>query len=246
MKHTRHLSGCLTALLLLGYACVHAQEMPELRTFQQMAGSRSALYRGLLADRQEAQANGNPYWSTSEFLPGDIVFEGRIYRDIPLNINALNQRVLVKSASDMVYAAVLSPGQVSSIDLEGHHFVGTGPEETEIPQGFYEVLGKGPSRVYKQVTKRLNSSTENMKGDPIGYYDPDYKTSVFSYYEIHRSYYFRDHDGHFSRIRNRNALIRKFPGSRKEIRKALRNTPLNEPGNDFDAFCISVLKIAEP
>ena len=66
-----------------------AQAPPELRSFEQAAGNGSVLFRGKQADTYGNPANGNPYWSSTTFVPGEIVFEGRFYDDILVNIDAI-------------------------------------------------------------------------------------------------------------------------------------------------------------
>lgn len=228
--------------LLAGSVSVRAQVPDELQSYQSAAGERSILFRGKQAARYNFPANGNPYWSKSAFERGDISFEGNIYRDVLLNIDALAQRALVQIGSTP-FAVALPPALTPSLTIGGRNFEGFGPDEA-LPEGFYEVLGQGPERVYKHVIKVLNSSVGNHNGDTIGYVDPNYRSEVMRHFAIHRSYYFRDREGNFSRIRNRRALIRKFPADRqKEIRRAVRDI---QPGqeNDFDSVCETILYTA--
>lgn len=241
MKQQKYIWILAAALLA---ACVAARaQQAELEAFQQAAGDRSALYRGLLAENSTVPANGHPYWDTPEYLRGDIVFEGNLYRDVPLNINAQTQHALVRT-SNQVFSIMLSPVQVSALDIDGRHFVGIGPDEGALPEGFYEILGQGGVCVYKHVDKRLQSSVSDSNGDRIGYYDPNYRSDIFNYYAYLSAYYFRDRDGQFTRIRNRGALLREFPDKRKMIRKAVQDAGLLQPGSSFDAFCKAVLNLA--
>lgn len=241
MKKTNYLLGSLFTLLV----CIlpaHAQAPDELQAFQQAAGDRSILFRGKQAERYHFLANGNPYWTDATFHRGDILCEGNLYRDVPLNIDARLQRVLVQLSASTL-AVSLTPAQVPSFTIGDHRFIGTGPGQV-LPEGFYEVIGNGPELVYKHVDKRLNSSTSNVNGDTIGYYDENYRTDVTRFFGRVATYYFQDAAGEISRFRGRNALIRKFPGRRKEIRQALRDARLDEPGTSFDTFCEAVLSIA--
>ena len=82
-----------------------------------------------------------------------------------------------------------------------------------------------------------------MNGDPIGYVDPGYRSDVHDYYAIDRTYYFKDMEGRFSRIRNKRDLVRKFPERRSEIRKAVSASGYELQGAGFDRYCISVLNL---
>lgn len=242
MKKTNYLLlGCIS-FLLAGTPPARAQAPDELQAFQQAAGDRSALFRGRQAVRYTFQVNGNPYWYFPDFERGDILCEGNFYRDVPINIDAREQRALVQLSSG-VFAVALSPAQAPSFTMGKRRFIGAGPGEA-LPEGFYEVFGNGPEHVYKHVVKYLNSSVANMNGDPIGYYDPDYKSHILRYFALRATYYFQDADGNISRFKGRGALLRKFPGRRKEIRQALQAAGMDRSSIPFDSYCEAVLNSA--
>lgn len=213
----------------------------ELQAFQEAVGDHSILFRGKQAARYNFLANGHPYWSSPEFEQGDLVFENNLYRDVPLNIDVIQQRVLVK-LSESTFAVALVPALTPSFTIGDRKFVGVGPGEA-LSEGIYEVFGEGRERVYKHVRKQINFSMSNVNGEAIGYADENYRPDVYRYFAYSKSYYFRDADGRFTRIKNRNALIRQFPERRQEIRKAIRAGQLNDRGVTFDDFCKAVLNI---
>ena len=215
-----------------------AQAPPELRSFEQAAGNGSVLFRGKQADTYGNPANGNPYWSSTTFVPGEIVFEGRFYDDILVNIDAITGNVLVRKDGSPI-AIELPEGSVSSIALGSIRFERVPDGVEGIPGGLYEILGDGDLKVYKHVTKQLKTGVQNMNGDPIGYVDPGYRSDINDYYAISRIYYLKDRDGRFSRIRNKRDLTKRFPERRSDIRKELSTSTL-----DFDAYCLRVLSIA--
>lgn len=227
--------------LLAAFPPAGAQDQTELKAFQAAAGDRSVLFRGKQQARYSFPANGHPYWEQTGFQSGDIVFEGNLYRNVTVNIDALAQRILVQLQGSPV-AVALSPAQVSSLSVNGRKFVGIGPGES-LPEGIYEVFGEGPERIYKHIRKRLESSVNNVNGDPIGYYDENYRASVTRYFAYASSYYFRDAAGQFSPFKGKGALLRKFPNRKREvIRRELRAAGIY--GSDFDAYCKAVLYFA--
>ena len=242
MKKPLFILSSVFALLAFCLPATAQDGSVELQAFQQAASYRSILFRGMQASRYTFLANGHPYWIQPEFMRGDITFEGNLYRDVPINIDAHTQRALVQ-LSHSAYAVALSPALTSSFTMGGRRFVGIGAGQ-ELPEGFYEVFGDGPEQVYKRVDKNLQSSVNNVNGDTIGYYDPDYRTDVMRHFALARTYYFRDAEGHFSRFKGKGALLRKFGSRKKEIRQALRKTRPELTPTDFDAYCRTVLNIA--
>lgn len=232
--------GSLFALLACSLPA-RAQVQAEAQAFQQSAGDRSILYRGKRGARYTILANGHPYWSQPGFERGDIVFEGNLYHDVPLNVDALAQRALVQ-LEDSPFSVELTPENAPSFTIGDAHFVGIGPGGA-LPEGFYEVFGEGPVHVYKHVYKLLSSNTQNVNGDPIGYYDPDYRNDVSRHFAIRKQYYFRDAEGNFFRFKGRSALIRQFQ-DRKRIRQDVRAIQRKQPDLSFDDFCKAVLHTA--
>ena len=234
----------LTSLWLLSLSGppARAQLADELRAFQEAVGDQSILFRGKEAPRYNFPFNGNPYWENATFKTGDLVCEGKYYHDMTLNVNAQKQLVLVQMTTSP-QAIALTPSQVSSFTMDGRRFVGGGPGE-ELPEGIYSILGDGPVQIYKHVEKWLNFNTESVNGEPIGYYDPDYRNDVTRYFYIRSFYYFRDADGHFSRFKNLAGLLRKFPGRKREIRRELEAMLPASSDISLDTYCELVLNIA--
>ena len=231
----------LSAGLLFSSGILLAQD--ELDIFQEAAGDVSVLFRGKQATRYSFAYNGNPYWERPDFQSGDVLFEGNLYRNLLINVDAREQRVLVRKFSG-VTAVSLTPLQTPSFTIGDRHFVGIGPGEA-LEEGFYEVFGTGDQRVYKHVEKILSEAVTDMNGTAIGYYDPGYRTDVYRYFALKTSYFFRNADGEFSRIRSRGALLRKFPSdSRKEIRRAVKAAGIGSSKDQVDAYCKAVLKAA--
>ena len=151
---------------------------------------------------------------------------------------------LIASLGAGRHTVALSPAQVDTLIVGDRCFVGRAQADKELPAGFYEVIGEGPEQVYKHVDKRLHSSVNNVNGAIIGYNDDNYDTSLTRHFAIATSYYFRDRDGHFSRIKGKSALLGKFPAQKREIRAALRAAGLDSNRTDFDTYCLGVLNAA--
>ena len=242
MKKTLLTLSSVFALLVICLPGRAQEASPELQAFQDAAGERAILFRGKQAARYSFPANGNPYWSKAAYEPGDVTFEGNLYRNVQLNIDAVEQCALVQIASSP-FAVALAPALTPSLTMGGRRFEGFGPGEA-LPEGFYEIIGQGPEKVYKHVDKVLNSNVGNHNGETIGYVDENYRADVMRHFAIHRTYYFRDKDGNFSRIKNRRALIRKFPDRQKEIRRAVRDALSNSSYRDFDSVAEVILYTA--
>ena len=142
-KDTLKLFPLLVGILLLpgGRDAAAQDRREETLFFQQAAGMRTVLLRGKQAARYDYPANGNPYWISAEYLNGEVEVEDKRYYDVPFNIDAVTQRLLVRVGDSQV-AVALPPGRVKTIDADGRHFVGIGTDGP-LPEGFYEDIGTG-------------------------------------------------------------------------------------------------------
>ncbi|MBO4454958.1 MAG: hypothetical protein J5759_00750 [Bacteroidales bacterium] len=230
----------LIPFLALGFSAA-AQQRPEIIEFQKLAGSGSTLVRGEQAEWYGFPANGTPYWISPEFFTATIDVQGRVYYDVAVNIDAVTQRALVRVPGSQMSVSIM-PSRVRRIESDGLLFVGMGPDGL-LPEGFYQVFGNGPEKVYKAVHKVLSSSTDNVNGATIGYYDEHYRYDVTRYFKLRTEYWFCDADGALSRVRGKNALLGKFGSRKKELRKQAAAYAIDRL--PFDQYCKALLELAQ-
>lgn len=244
MTHFIHrVSLCICALLSAS-AVLPAQDYDELRGFEQASGNAAILYRGRTATRYLANANGTYYWSSKQYGTGDVVFEGRRYEGIDLNIDAIAQEVLVRLKGTTVEIA-LPTGSVDSLTIGGTHFVNIRQAGGGMPDGLYEILYRGNVVLYRNVVKMLHSSTASVNGKLIGYDDPYYNTKFTSFYEYSPTYYLKAEDGSTRQIKSKSALVRCFPDKKKALNRFIRENELLTPGVSFEDFSQKVLQYGE-
>lgn len=194
----------ITILCFLASPGVFAQTPYE--TFKETAGVQSVLYRGRQATQYNLRYNGIPYWETTEFLPGSVIYNEKSYSDVLLNIDAVSMDLLVKYEQSMP-AVSLHRDDVLSFDIAGQKYVNLAAQGVEnAPDGYFRVLLEGAEQdVYMQVNKTLKKATDNRNGKAIGYYDPDYDPTVIEFFEYYAKYYFLN-DGVLTKVGRRKAM----------------------------------------
>lgn len=176
---------------------------------------QTMLYRGRLPDVILVSYNGTYFWEGKEFKTGDIYFNGRVYTDVLMNIDAHNQDVQVRmdAASSPI---VIYRDEVAWLSYSGKTFVNLNYIGCEsAPEGFFEILKDGDEAVLRQVQKVLRKSTANRNGSPLGYFDPEYNEDVFLYFEYTETYY-----------RLENGIVKKI--SRRKARKEIQKPTVGE------------------
>ena len=198
-----------------------AQDYQELEYFSDSAKDLSVLFRGRQAVRYDFLYNGNCFWKEASYRVGDIIYRGKLYRGVEMNLDAVLQSPLVRMhagavsiglyPSDVEYMKI-GDNVYENLALKGHQ---------EAKEGFYEMLTDGEYRLYKRVDKRVETSVDNVNGSEIGYEDPLYKDNIHTYFKYFPTYYLSHNGGPLVRFRNKGSLIKLFPEHKKALRKHL-------------------------
>ena len=99
--------------------------------------SPSMLFRGRLAERYPSKFNGTPYWDTLSFRKGTVMYNGLLYEDVLMKVDAVGQKLVVKMDET---AAATSPDtrQVEWFRIGTDLFVNLHYQGiTDAPDGFF-------------------------------------------------------------------------------------------------------------
>jgi len=179
-------------LFLLVTGTVQARTDDEYSRFMEAAGNRSVLFRGRQAVQYgNIRYNGHYYWDSPQFRKGAVMFDGRLYDDVYMNVDANSKNLLVRSDIGSLVIE-LNRDDVEWFDIEDRHYVNLQREGEygNVEAGFYILLKDGPSPVFERVDKNLESGTINYNGkDGIGYDDPQYDDRVLNAFVMDRRFY---------------------------------------------------------
>ena len=168
----------LVALALLSLAAsAFAQEDTE--------SAFATIFRGKLPATYPYRHNGTYYWDRKEFQQGDVWYNGRLYRDIFLNVDAVSGELQARPV-DGVIAVVLVTDQVAWFTMGEKPFVNLRYLGwPEAPEGYFEVVRDGETPLLRRVSKTLRTDS-NGSSYAIGYEDPDYDYTVNNYFRFSR------------------------------------------------------------
>jgi hypothetical protein len=117
----------------------------------------AAIFNGAEYVGYGQQINGHPYFGSDSLMLGDIVYEGVLYKGIPLFYDLVEDAVLIQSFSGKHFVRV-NNAKVSAFISGGVQFVKTPHEAIGIPVGgFLQVLHQGSFTVYARKKKVLVS-----------------------------------------------------------------------------------------
>ena len=234
----------IVAVLAILCQCmtVSAQDYPEYDRFAEEAGEMSMLYRGKQGMSYSFPYNGTFYWYGRDFQRGDVFYNGKLYHDAFVNVNAHLQELLVKQDEDYL-PVLVDTGHVEWFTMGDRRFL---PRDAtglpSLPDGFYEVLFDGQSKLYKRVDKILRKDSNNRNGAGIGYDDPNYNDKVPDYFANRVSYYFVK-DGIVHSVMKQRGIIAHYPEKKKELKRFAKDARVSYSG--FDSLAPAILKHAE-
>lgn len=155
----------------------------------QEAGPLSTLYRGKLPVQYPYQYNGTYYLEGKQFQRGSVYYNGKLYENVLVNLDASKQELQVK-VSENVSGVVLFREWVNYFTMGEHLFLNLQYlEYSDAPEGYFELVKDGKVPLFRQVKKVFTSRVGNHNGQDIGYYDPDYNYSLTNYFSKQEKYY---------------------------------------------------------
>ena len=137
---------------------------------------------------------GTPYWYSSEFKEGSVLYDGVLYDGIMLNVDAyVNELVAIPVGSKT--PIVLDRDFVDSFTLGDRRFVNFRKRGYDVDEGFMEEMySDGVSSIYRSLSKYVTVVTDQASSSK-------YSRSVFTDTE----YYYLESCGTLSPIRRHKA-----------------------------------------
>lgn len=180
------------------------QEKTDYVRYMDAIKEKSIIYRGKEAPQYNFIYNGTPYWDGERFKIGDLVFNDKLYRNLPLRIDAVTGELSV-NLEGTSRAVIIETQAVPWCTMDGVKYINLRFSGFDTAaEGFYEVLRDGDPMVLKRITKSAAFSYQHQNDKGIGYYDPEYRNDVYDYFE-QKTYYYLIKDGQLSRVSKRKA-----------------------------------------
>ena len=167
------------------------------------AAAYAGIFRGKLPNIYPYKYNGTYFWSSKEFQKGDVMYNGRLYRDVSLNVDAYENELQVRPMEGTT-AMVVFRDQVAWFTMGNTLFVNLQYLGwREVPAGYYEVLRDGEVPLLRKVDKDIRFDSNGSGARQIGYNDPEYDSSVPNYFHLGETFYALE-KGQLKKLSKRN------------------------------------------
>ncbi|HQB56379.1 MAG TPA: hypothetical protein PKW78_05870 [Bacteroidales bacterium] len=219
----------LLTILPVTYQLLNAQDYtPVVKYYMEQSSGYSPLYNGKIPPPYNMRHEGTYFLESEEYMVGTVVYNGKLYVDVHLNLNTHLDELYIKiplynSGSSLLKA------HVESFTMKDMQFINIVKEKWPgAPQeGYYRILYAGDNiSVLKRTVKRMNSSAVA---------DDKRVTHVF---EENSSHYIL-RDGNFYPVKSKSSLLSILSDRRKELNRHIREEKLNFGKKNRDASLAS-------
>ena len=230
----------LSLLTLFLCAAIPAFAQDDAALYMEQAGGSALLYRGHRAYGYPTPFNGTYFWYGPEYRVGSVIYNGKHYDNLLLNVDAVRQDLLVKSRD----GKVLNSDYVTSFTMDGRKFLNLRNIYGETaPSGYWEVLYDGRAKVLKQVVRILMQDLEGNLRSAMGY-DGEYKAGVYNVFVYEEKFCYMAEDGTLTPIRRRGQILRFYKDHKRVISRHISH--MESSGMlPMEQYCVEVVKYAE-
>lgn len=209
--------------LLAGMCCIllppcriYAQPMPvaandsatekSIALFYNGINDNARLYNGFEYIMYDQRIKGYPYFLAPDMNSGDILYDGILYKNIPLLHELTTGNVVVRAFNHGVLMNLIKE-KVSYFTLLNHYFVHLVPDSTNkvITNGFYDRIYNGTTVLYAYRQKSV-------------YEDPNNFDRSF----VENNHYFIYKNNTYYPVSDRGSVLSVFKDRKKELTKYLR------------------------
>lgn len=210
-----------------------AQTHRDYELFMLAAKENSLLYRGITpyVYNKKAPNDGTTYYAySSSFEAGSLIFDGKLYHDVLLNLNADLDELYLKDNDGGTL--LINKDFVDYCYIGSRKFINNKQEKIapNFKNGYYEILYDGNTKLYKKIKK---SYDETLLVD---------KTRIKSYELTVNYYLFKD--GQYYKIKGKADFLMHHKAYKKEIKKVTKVMKFNFRAGKEQAF-IEILQYLE-
>jgi hypothetical protein len=180
--------------------------------YNHVAGVNSHLYNGTAYTDYDHRIKGDPFFASTYFADGSIVYDGIFYAHVQMFYDLLHDDVVIKNYNGL--PLVLVKDKISSFDFAGSRFVRLVADSAEAGgkiNGFYEVLFDGNIKLFakrkKEVIEKINLQFSEI-------------------YFMQSNAYFVLNNGVFYPVSDKRSVLYAMKDKRSQVKKFLHDNKI--------------------
>jgi len=225
----------LLSLMLMTLTLLSAQD--EYSSFINIAGVNSALFKGATPLLYRIVHTGTYYAYEKTYLGGEVVYNGKLYKGVKLNLNShLDALIVWDTISKKTIE--LNKEYVERFSIGHRNFINIKERDESgvMEPAYYEVLYRNSVTLYKRIFKVYNESINQ-----------EYISSsrgIIRKFVPTIKYYLKKDSGTFT-IKRRGDIFSLYPDMKREMRKHIRNSGIYFSKENMDAALVSILTFVD-
>jgi hypothetical protein len=141
--------------------------------FQNEIREDAHLYSGKEYSKYEPGIKGFPFFKNDEMLNGEILYDGNVYKDVPMLFDIVRQQVVINTYNQETRIQLLTE-KIKYFTLNGHRFETVSQAEGKddnISKGLYDVVYTGKASM---LVKRFKKIKKGLRAeDPYTFTEED-------------------------------------------------------------------------
>ena len=183
--------------------------------YQESLDTDSHLFNGSeYIDPDKYYLTGHSFFSTNQEIQGSIMYDGVLYRKVPMRYDIMSDVVVMQHPESTIYFKLVSE-KIKLFTLANHTFVRLEADSlgnSPIRTGFYDLLADGQVKVLAKRTKTAQEKAQS--------------TGMTGQFDEHERYFVKK-GLNYHQVKSKNSVINLFPEQKKELQKYARSNKLN-------------------
>ena len=203
--------------LLLGQVAMYAQDL------------NTPLFRGELAEKYTYRLTGCVYAYSDEFEMGDVMFNGKPYSGLMMNLNSHRGELQVR-VGESGECVVLKQTLVGDFNIGDRKYTNLyGATSIKgLADGYYQVIHRGKDILLKKIYKSVSDKADFITGEITKSF-----TTRYRYYLVK--------DGKVNTIKDGNSLVKFYKEYKAGIRQFIKENRI--PGGEEDFILEGIMDL---
>ena len=185
------------------------------QAYQSAIAGNSQVFNGIdyIDPLQKKKLNGTPYFLNDEWQEGFVFYGDQLFENVSLRYNLFLNKLLIEHVQSHATIEMILE-KIKYFGISNHTFVwlSNSTTQSDVKEGFYEVLYSGKTKVYARRYKTIKEVA-------------DQKVMVTEFLDKRKLYLFKDEQ--YFAITNKGSALNAFGEDKSEIKKFLSQEKLN-------------------
>ncbi len=157
---------------------------------------------------------GHPFFESKNFDTGSVFYNNILYEKVPLLYDIIKRELLIRDPS-RINIIRLNAENIKWFSIFGHTFIRIIKDSASgspLNTGFYDILYKGNTSLYKKASKLFKENTSSFQG--------------INKYVVENDEYFIKKEDEYFKIKNKKSLMKILSDKKKEVGQFMNKNKL--------------------